>query len=152
MSESMAGSELGGCVFYIFLCNGFVHLFQKDTNLVQQLRAVLFNTLAPDKSIFVGFGFNLSAVDTNSKLKIFCFFGKLELTRGELHYLSPPLHGYETIDGDKIRMLITGKPDIMNVTQEKLLYFTARIDIIHVGVDNYLKHHFRMMGQRPVSL
>jgi len=42
-------------------------------------------------------------------------------------------------------MLITGKPDIMNVTQEKLLYFTARIDIIHVGVDNYLKHHFRMI-------
>ena len=58
------GSELGGCVFYgVLLCNGFVHLFQKDTNLVQQLRAVLFNTLAPDKSIFVGFGFNLSAVD-----------------------------------------------------------------------------------------
>ena len=42
-------------------------------------------------------------------------------------------------------MFITGKPDIMNVTQEKLLYFAARIDIVHVGVDNHLKHHFRMI-------
>ena len=42
-------------------------------------------------------------------------------------------------------MLITGKPNIMNVTKEVLLYFTARIDIIHVGVDYHLKHHFRMI-------
>ena len=33
----------------------------------------------------------------------------------------------------------------MNVTKEVLLYFTARIDIIHVGVDYHLKHHFRMI-------
>ena len=50
MSESMAGVNWAGVSFYgVLLCNGFVHLFQKDTNLVQQLRAVLFNTLAPDK-------------------------------------------------------------------------------------------------------
>ena len=44
---------------------------------------------------------------------------------------------------------MTGKPDIMNVTQKKLLYFTAGIDIIHVSVDNYLKHHFRMISGAP---
>ena len=30
--------------------------------------------------------------------------------------------------------------------QEKLLYFTAGIDIVHVGVVNHFKHHFRMIG------
>ena len=34
----------------------------------------------------------------------------------------------------------------MNVMQEKLLYFTAGIDIVHVGVVNHFKHHFRMIG------
>lgn len=52
----------------------------------------------------------------------------------------------KTVDGDKIRILITGKSDIMNVTSEKFLYFPTRIDIIHVGVDNHPKHHFRMIG------
>ena len=45
----------------------------------------------------------------------------------------------KTVDRDKIRMLITGKPNIMNVTKEVLLYFTARIDIIHVGVDYHMR-------------
>ena len=44
---------------------------------------------------------------------------------------------------------MTGKPDIMNVTQKKLLYFTAGIDIIHVSVDNYFEHHFRMISLAP---
>jgi len=33
----------------------------------------------------------------------------------------------------------------MNVTSEKLLYFSTRIDIVHVSVDNHLKHYFRMI-------
>lgn len=33
----------------------------------------------------------------------------------------------------------------MNVTKQKLLYFTARIDIVHVGIDNQFEHHFRMI-------
>ena len=47
----------------------------------------------------------------------------------------------ETVDGYEIRMLMTGKPDIMDVTQKKLLDFTAGIDIVHVSVDNDLEHH-----------
>ena len=41
---------------------------------------------------------------------------------------------------------MTGKPDIMDVTQKKLLDFTAGIDIVHVSVDNDLEHHLRMIG------
>ena len=122
-----------------------VHLFQKDTNLVQQLRAVLFNTLAPDKSIFVGFGFNLGAVNILHIKADETFIGKDKNQLGKyiIYFLLYTVT--KTVDRDKIRMLITGKPNIMNVTKEVLLYFTARIDIIHVGVDYHLKHHFRMI-------
>ena len=56
------GGQLHGCVFYrVLLYNGFIHLLQKDANLIQQLCTVLVDCLAPDKSIFVGLGFNLGA-------------------------------------------------------------------------------------------
>lgn len=37
----------------------------------------------------------------------------------------------------------------MNVTQKKLLYVSAQIDVAHIGIDNYLKHHFRMIRTTP---
>ena len=122
------------------------YLFQKDTNLVQQLRAVLFNTLAPDKSIFVGFGLNLGTVDILHVKTDETLIGKdkNQLRENVVYLLLYTVT--ETVDGYEIRMLMTGKPDIMNVTQKKLLYFTTGIDIIHVSVDNYLEHHFRMIS------
>lgn len=39
----------------------------------------------------------------------------------------------------------SGKPDVMNITQQQLLYFTAGVDIIHVNIENDLKHHFGMI-------
>ena len=51
------------CLYRVLLYNGFIHLLQKDANLIQQPCTVLFDRLAPDKSIFVGLGLNLGAVD-----------------------------------------------------------------------------------------
>jgi len=107
---------------------------------------VLFNTLAPDKSIFVGFGLNLGTVDILHVKTDETLIGKdkNQLRENVVYLLLYTVT--ETVDGYEIRMLMTGKPDIMNVTQKKLLYFTTGIDIIHVSVDNYLEHHFRMIS------
>ena len=51
----------------------------------------------------------------------------------------------ETVDGNEIRFLISGKPDIMNVTMKEFLYFPAGVDVVHVGIQNDLEHHFGMV-------
>ena len=144
------GSQLHGCVFYrVLLYNGFIHLLQKDANLVQQPCTVPFDCLAPDKSIFVGLGFNLGAVNilhVKTDEPLVC--KDKNQPREDVIYLL--LYAVsETVDGYEIRMLVTGKPDIMNVTRKKLLYFTTGIDIVHVSVDNHLEHHFRMISRAP---
>ena len=102
--------------------------------------------LTSGKSIFVGLGFNLGAVDilyvkTDETL---CRQDKNQLREDVVNFLLYTVT--EMVDGYEILMLVTGKPDIMNVTKKKLLYFTAGIDIIHVSVNNYLEHHFRMIS------
>ena len=141
------GSQLHGCVFCrVFLYNGLIHLLQKDANLIQQPCTVLFDCLTPDKSIFVSLGLNLGAVDILHVKTDETLVGKdKNQLREDVVYLL--FHTVtETVDGYEIRMLMTGKPDIMDVTQKKLLDFTAGIDIVHVSVDNDLEHHLRMIG------
>ena len=141
------GSELHGCVFYgVLLCNGFIHLLQKDADLIHQPCTVPFDCLAPDKSIFVGLGLDLGTVDILHVKTDETFVGKdkNQLREYVVYFLLYTVT--KTVDGNKIRMLITGKPDIMDVTQKKLLDFTAGIDIVHVSVDNDLEHHLRMIG------
>ena len=78
------GSKFNWGIFYrVLLRDSFIHLFQKDANLVQQLRTVLFNTLAPDKSIFVGFGLDLRAVDILHVKTDETFVGKNKNQLGE---------------------------------------------------------------------
>ena len=141
------GSQLHGCVFCrVFLYNGLIHLLQKDANLIQQPCTVLFDCLAPDKSIFVGLGLNLGAVDILHVKTDETLVGKdkNQLREDVVYFLLYTVT--ETVDGYEIRMLMTGKPDIMDITQKKLLYFTTGIDIIHISVDNYLEHHFGMIS------
>ena len=47
----------------VLLGYDFIHLLQENADLIHQLCTVLFDCLAPDKSIFVGFGLNLGSVD-----------------------------------------------------------------------------------------
>ena len=37
----------------------------------------------------------------------------------------------ETVDGDEVRFLISGKPDIMDVTVKELFDFPAGVDVVH---------------------
>ena len=47
----------------------------------------------------------------------------------------------ETVDGNEVRFLISSQPDIMNVTVKKSFDFPARVDVVHVGIQNDLEHH-----------
>ena len=38
----------------------------------------------------------------------------------------------ETVDGDEIRFLISGQPDIMDVTVKELFNFPAGVDVVHI--------------------
>ena len=114
--------EHGGCELYggvfggVLLGYNFIHLLQENADLIHQLCTVLFDCLAPDKSIFVGSGLNLSTVNILYVKADETFVGK---DKNQLREYIIYLSFYtitETVDGNKIRMFITGKPDIMNVT------------------------------------
>ena len=38
------------------------------------------------------------------------------------------------VDGDEIRFLISGKPDIMDVTVKELYDLPAGLDVVHIGI------------------
>ena len=38
----------------------------------------------------------------------------------------------ETVDGNEIRLLISCKPDIMDVTVKELFNFPAGVDVVHI--------------------
>ena len=58
----------------------------------------------------------------------------------------------ETVDGNEIRFLISGKPDIMNVTMKELFDFPAGVDVVHVGIQNDLEHHHRCYGSGEITV
>lgn len=125
--------------------NGLIHLLQKDAYPVHQFCPVPLNALAPDKSVFVGLGLYLRAIDIFHVKADKAFVGKDEDQLGE-DVVDLILYAVaEAVDGDEIRLLITGKPDVMDVTQQQLLYLAARVDIVHVSIENSLEHHFGMV-------
>ena len=105
--------ELYGCVFGgVLLGYGFIHLLQENADLIHQLCTVLFDCLAPDKV-------NLLALDSILVPSIYSYKPFVDKDKNQLREYIIYLFFYtitETVDGNKIRMFITGKPDIMNVT------------------------------------
>lgn len=57
----------------------------------------------------------------------------------------------ETVDGNEVRLLVAGQPDEVDVTLQSLLYPAAGIDVVHVGVDDNLQQHLRVVGA-PATL
>ena len=56
----------------------------------------------------------------------------------------------ETVYSPVIRLLITGKPNEMDISQQGLFYLAAGIDIVHIGIQNSLEHHSRVIGRTPL--
>ena len=49
------------------------------------------------------------------------------------------------VDGDKVGLVVPRQPDEVDVAVQQLLYLAARIDIVHVGIQDDLEHHLRMI-------
>ena len=52
----------------------------------------------------------------------------------------------KTVDGNEVGLLVTCEPDEVNVPEKQLLYPAAGVDIVHVGIEDDLEHHFWMVG------
>ena len=58
----------------------------------------------------------------------------------------------ETVDGNEIRFLISGHPDIMDVTVKEVFNFPAGVDVVHIGMQNDLEHHPGVIRAAPAFL
>ena len=53
---------------------------------------------------------------------------------------------------NEIRFLISGQPDIMDVTVKELFNFPAGVDVVHIGIQNDLEHHPGVVRAAPAFL
>ena len=58
----------------------------------------------------------------------------------------------EVVDGLVVGLVITGQPYEMNIPLERSLYLAARVDVVHVAVDDGLEHHPGMVGTRAAVI
>ncbi len=52
----------------------------------------------------------------------------------------------KTVDGDKVGLVVADRPNVMNIPQEKSLYLTAKVDVVHVGIEDDFEHHLGIIG------
>lgn len=113
--------------------------------LLHQALSVPLNRFSPDESILVGFGFNLCSVNVFHIQADEAFGREKEYGLGKylVDFLLHPVA--ETVDGNEIRFFISGQPDIMDVAVKEFFDFPAGVDVVHVGIQNDLEHHFGMV-------
>ena len=134
------------------LCDDLVNLLQQDTYLLLQLRTVLLHGLAPYEGVFVGLGLYLGAVDVLNIQSDKTFIGQ------DQHYLCENVVYLildavaEAVDRDEVRALLRRQPYIMNIALKLPLYLPAGVDVVHIGVDNHLEHHLRMIRAATLFL
>ena len=106
--------------------------------LLHQTFTVPLNRFSPDESILVGFGFNLCPVNV-FHIQADEAFGREKKYGLRKHLVDFRLHPVaETVDGNEIRFLISGQPDIMDVTVKELFNFPAGVDVVHIS-DTHFK-------------
>ena len=52
----------------------------------------------------------------------------------------------EAVDGDEVRLLVTCKPYVMDITQKQGFHLAARVGVVHIGIEDNLEHHAGMVG------
>ena len=120
--------------------------------LLHQAFTVPLNRFSPDESILIGFGLNLCPVNVFHIQADEAFGREKEYGLGK-HLVDFILHPVaETVDGNEIRFLISGQPDIMDVTVKELFNFPAGVDVVHIGIQNDLEHHPGMVRAAPAFL
>ena len=134
----------------ILLGDGIVYLAQKCTYLLLQSCPVLHHRLLPDEGVFVRLRLYLRPVD------VLHFEGDEATLGKDQHQLREHVVDLildavaEVVDGLVVGLGITGQPYEMNVTLERVLHLAARVDVVHVTVDDDLEHHPRVVGARTV--
>ena len=100
--------------------------------------SVPFNAPAPDKSVFVCLGLHLRAIHIFHVMADESLDDKDEDQLGEdvVDLILYAVAG--AVDCDEVGLLIAGAPYVMDVTQQQLLYLAARVDIVHVSIENGL--------------
>ena len=94
--------------------------------LLHQAFTVPLNRFSPDESVLVGFGFDLCPVNV-FHIQADEAFGREKNYGLRKHLVDFLLHPVaETVDGNEIRFLISGQPDIMDVTVKELFQFSGR--------------------------
>ena len=76
--------------------------------------------------------------------------GYLKFILRQPHILFHPVA--EAVDGVEVRLLITGKPDKMDIPFKGGFYFAAGIKVVHVAIYHGLEHHLRMVWTAPTLL
>lgn len=99
--------------------------------LPHQVFTIPLNCFSPEESVLAGFGFNLCAVNVFHIQADEAFGREKEYGLGKhlVDFIFYPVA--KTVDGNEIRFLISGQPDIMNVTMKELFYFPAGVDVVH---------------------
>ena len=106
--------------------------------LLHQAFTVPLNRFSPDESVLVGFGFDLCPVNV-FHIQADEAFGREKNYGLRKHLVDFRLHPVaETVDGNEIRFLISGQPDIMDVTVKELSNFPAGVDVVNIG-DTHFK-------------
>ena len=120
--------------------------------LLHQAFTVPLNRFSPDESVLVGFGFDLCPVNV-FHIQADEAFGREKEYGLRKHLVDFLLHPVaETVDGNEIRFLISGQPDIMDVTVKELFNFPAGVDVVHIGIQNDLEHHPGVVRAAPAFL
>ena len=155
LSQRLRGKAYTFILCGLVLSDGIVNLREKYFHLLHQLGAVLLNRLAPNEGVLVGLRLNLRAVYVLDVQTHKALDREKQYQLGEdIVYLI--LHTVaETVDGDEVRLLIACQPDEVDVTLQRLLYLATGIDVVHVGIDDYLQKHLWVVGTAaalPVQL
>ena len=145
LCQGLRGKAYRLVIGSLVLCDGVVNLREQDLYLLHQLRTVPLHCLAPYEGVLVGFRLYLGAVYILhvQRHKTFCAEKQHKLGE-DVVYLG--LHAVaETVDGDEVRLLIARQPDEVNVALQGFLYLAAGIDVVHVGIDDNLQEHLRVI-------
>ncbi len=119
---------------------------EQDTYFILKLCSVLLDGLPPYKGVLVGFGLDLRSIDI---LHIKRYKAALGQQQHDLCEDVVDLFLYavaEAVDRHKIRSFLRRQPDIMDVALHLTLYIAARIYVVHIGIEDDLEHHLRVVG------
>lgn len=123
-----------------------VYLVKQHTCFLHQFGTVLLDSFAPYKGVLVCLGLYLCTIhilDIKCHKSFFCK-NEDELREDFVDFVFHTIT--ETIDSYEVWLLISCQPNKMDIPRKQLFYLATRIDVVHVGINNNLEHHFEALA------